>query len=302
MSVGGGAAFSRAGADSLRGAFNRLVARFAGAGIDSATLDARLLICHAAGLSHEQFIAEPGHVLSADAARRLDEMAQRRLAGWPLARITGMKEFWGRQFALAPETLVPRPDSELLVETGLAELAGGVGAGKARLGDLGTGSGCLLVSLLADFGGARGIGFDLSQGALACAAANAARHRVAGRALFVRADWLAAAAPESLDLIVANPPYIPSGEIAGLAREVCNHDPRAALDGGLDGLADYRRISAQAREKLAPGGALLTEVGIGQADAVAALFAAHGLTVAPACDILCDMAGVARVVRARRKS
>lgn len=301
MSVGTGAPRGMSGAKNVRGAFNELAARFSAAGIDSAMLDARLLVCHAADLSHEQFIAEPGHVLNADAVRRVDDLAQRRLAGWPLARLTGTKEFWGRDFVLSPETLVPRPDSELLVEAGLAALAAGAGAGKGRLADLGTGSGCLLVSLLADCGQGRGIGVDMSLGALACAAANAARHGVAGRALFVRADWLAAAAPESFDLIVANPPYIASGEIAGLAREVCEHDPCAALDGGADGLSAYRRISAQASEKMVPGGVLLAEVGIGQAEAVAALFAAHGLAVSPPCDILCDMAGVARVVRARRK-
>lgn len=287
--------------ETLRAAFNRVAARLAAAGIDSAMLDARLLVCHAGGVTHEQFIAEPGRELSVEEDHRLDDLAARRLAGWPLARLTGTKEFWGRDFALSPETLVPRPDSELLVETGLAHLADRVGTGKMRIADLGTGSGCLLVSLLAECPQARGIGFDLSQAALATAAENAARLGVAERALFVRADWLAAAAPGAFDLVVANPPYIPSAEIAGLAREVAEHDPRAALDGGVDGLAAYRRIAAQACRRLGPGGVLLAEVGAGQAGAVASLFSAHGLAVEPACDILCDMAGMGRVVRAARR-
>lgn len=295
-----GVAAGRPEGETLRSAFNRIAAQFSASGIDSAMLDARLLVCHATGLSHEHFIAEPGRPLGTEETRSLADLAARRLAGWPVARLTGFKEFWGRDFALSPETLVPRPDSELLVETGLAHLAQGAGAGTKRIADLGTGSGCLLVSLLADCPEARGVGFDMSPGALFAAAANADRFGVADRALFVRADWLEAAAPASFDLVVANPPYIASSQIDLLAREVAEHDPRGALDGGPDGLAAYRRIAAQARDHLSPGGVLLAEVGESQAAAVAGLFSAHGLAVERRCDILCDIAGIERVVRAVR--
>ena len=286
------------GTQTVRAAFNRLGRRFTAAGLENAALDARLLVCHAAGLSHEQFIAGPDRELAHENLRCLEDLAERRLAGRPLARLIGHREFWGRDFALCDDALVPRPDSELLVEQGLALLTGGVGAGAGRIADLGTGSGCLLVSLLADFAPGLGVGFDLSQDALATDRANARVHGVGGRALFARADWLAAAG--LFDLIVANPPYIASDEIAGLAREVADHDPRLALDGGDDGLEAFRRIAAQARNHLVPGGALLAEVGSGQAAAVAALLAAQGLSADPAEDIFRDLAGVERVVRARK--
>lgn len=287
--------------DTLRGAYDRLAAALAGAGIGSPGLDARLIVQWVSGVSHERFIAAPATALSSAASQRLEAALARRLAGEPVARIVGGREFWGREFVLSAETLVPRPESELLVEAGLAFL-GQRDAGAPLIADLGTGSGCLIVSLLAECGAARGIGIDLAAGALQTAAHNAARHGVAGRALFARGDWLAPLAPASLDLIVANPPYIPSGDIAALAPEVSRFDSPLALDGGDDGLAAIRRIAAGAAAALKEGGLLAVEVGAGQAPAVAGLLVENGLGEGAARRVLSDLAGHGRVVLAVKKT
>lgn len=283
--------------ESLRAACNRLAARLAAAGVATAGLDARLLVQLAAGITHEEFVAAPGRALVPAAAVLLDRLLVRRLAGEPVARLAGAREFWGLEFILSEQTLVPRPESELLVETGLAHLRG---RPAPAIADLGTGSGCLLVSLLAERPDARGIGIDLAPGALATAAGNARRHGVGERAQFVRGDWLAPLAPASLDLIVANPPYIPSREIGTLAAEVARFDPPLALDGGADGLDAVRRIAAAAAAALGAGGMLAIEIGEGQAAAAAALVAAGGLALDRRRDVLRDLAGIERVVRAYR--
>jgi release factor glutamine methyltransferase len=285
--------------ETVRSAFGRAARALAGAGIDTAGLDARLLVSHATGLSHERFIAAPARPLDAAETELLDELVERRLSGEPVARILGFKEFWGREFALGAETLVPRPDSELLVEAGLACLRDRRPEAHPRIADLGTGSGCLLVSLLADYPGAVGLGIDISLAALRVAAANAARHGVAESACFAQADWLDALAP-GFDLIVANPPYVPAAAIAALPREVERFDPRGALDGGPDGLSAIRAIAAAAPAGLAPGGVLLVEVGAGQARAAADLIVDAGLLVNPEGDLMRDLASIERVVRARR--
>ena len=284
---------------TLRSAFNRAARTLAAAGIGTAGLDARLLLSHVLGLSHEDFIAAPARLLDAADEARFDALMARRLAGEPIARIFGVKEFWGRDFVLGAETLVPRPESELLVEAGLDALRDGTPGESVRVADVGTGSGCLLISILADHQSAHGLGVDISLSALRIAAANAARHGVADRARFVRANWLEALAPK-FDLIVANPPYVPSAAIAALPREVARFDPAAALDGGWDGLAAIRAIATAAPARLNSGGVLLVEVGAGQAHAAAGLFADHGLTVDQGCDVMCDLSGIARVVRGRR--
>ncbi|KMO27620.1 SAM-dependent methyltransferase, partial [Methylobacterium tarhaniae] len=172
-------------------------------------------------------------------------------AGEPVARIIGAWEFWGLPFGLSSDTLVPRPDTETLVEAAL-----GLGLGPDaphRLADLGTGSGCILVALLTEWPQAVGLGIDRSPGACVTARANAARNGVADRAAFAVGDW-ASALSGPFDVVVANPPYIASEVIAGLSGEVRDHDPRLALDGGADGLDAYRTILAQVPRLLAPGG------------------------------------------------
>jgi release factor glutamine methyltransferase len=248
------------------------------AGIETPELDARLLLCHAAGLSHETYIARAREALPADAAPRLKDAIARRLAREPVARILGWREFYGRSFILGKDTLDPRPDTETLVEAALDIVRErGWQERPLRLLDLGTGTGCILVTLLAELPFAAGLGTDLSLGALAIAAANAEAHEVGARASFAAADWLDAVSGK-FDLILSNPPYVEAGEIAGLATEVAAHDPRLALDGGPDGLEAYRRIAMRARDALTKDGRLLVEIGPGQEDDVGAIFARAGLT------------------------
>jgi release factor glutamine methyltransferase len=228
---------------------------------------------------------------------RLDAALQRRLKHEPVARIVGMREFYGRSFSVDPHVLDPRPDTETLVEAALAAIAArGLRNERLSLLDLGTGSGCILITLLAELPRAHGIGVDKSPAALANAAANARRLGVAERARFMAGDWLDALDGE-FDLILSNPPYLASDAIAGLAAEVAGYDPHLALDGGPDGLDAYRAIAARARAALAEQGRLLLEIGASQADAVAGILRAAGLEPE---GLAHDLAGRPRVVVARR--
>lgn len=269
-------------------------------GIETPELDARLLLCHAASLSHEAFIARAREDLRPDAAALLEGAIARRLKREPVARITGCREFYGRSFLLGPEALDPRRDTETLIDAAL-DIIGKKGWREEplKLLDLGTGSGSILVTLLAELPRATGIGTDLSPRALAVAAANASAHGLASRAVFIAADWLDAIAGK-FDLILSNPPYLAASEIAGLAADVAAYDPRLALDGGPDGLDSYRRIAARAREVLAGDGRLLVEIGPAQAEAVAAIFAGAGLRPDEDGSPRLDLAGRSRVVVARR--
>jgi len=266
------------------------------AGLETPELDARLLLCHAAGLSHEAFIAGARETLLPDIAARLDGAIARRLNCEPVARITGVREFYGRDFALGPDALDPRPDTETLIEAALDLIAkNGRQANPLKLLDLGTGTGCILVTLLAELPFACGVGIDLSPDALTRAAANAGRHGVSSRADFVAADWLDATAGK-FDLVLSNPPYIAACEIASLTDEVAAYDPRLALDGGADGLEAYRRIAARACHVLAEDGKLLIEIGPAQGEAVAEIFAAAGLKCDDTGGVRRDLAGRPRVL------
>jgi release factor glutamine methyltransferase len=274
-----------------------VAARFRAGGIDSADLDARLLVGHALGLDHAGLMREGERPLGRADIAGIEALAARRLAGEPVARITGVKEFWGLPFQVTPAVLVPRPDTETVVETALARLdRDGARSRRLRIADLGTGSGAILVALLHELPDAFGIGTDCDPAALATARANAGRLGIAARTAFVACDFGAALAG-GLDLVVANPPYIATDEIAALAPEVRDFDPRGALDGGPDGLAAYRAIAADAGRLLAPRAHLVMEVGAGQADAVSALVAA---AVLGAVAVAPDLAGIGRVVSARR--
>ncbi|MGP9818672.1 peptide chain release factor N(5)-glutamine methyltransferase [Salinarimonas sp. NSM] len=268
---------------AVRGAFAR-------AGLDEPALDARILVAEAAGVRPGALLADLERPLGADATARLADFAARRLAREPVWRILGEAEFWGLRFRLAPQTLVPRPDTETLVETALALAPGPA----PRILDLGTGSGCILVALLAERRDAFGIGLDRSEEACRTARENACANGVGDRAAFVVGDWARGLAQRpGFDLVVSNPPYIPAADIPGLAREVRAHDPLRALDGGADGLDAYRAILARGRDMLAPGGVLAVEVGIGQAEPVARLGETHGLVF---LRLARDLAGIARVV------
>jgi release factor glutamine methyltransferase len=284
-----------AAATTVAAARCALASDFRAAGIDSAELDARLLVAHALRLEHAALATAGTRILDRDEAAAIAALAQRRLAREPIARIRGSKEFWSLELRVDAATLVPRPETETVVEAALAALAAdAVRTRCLRIADLGTGCGALLLALLTELPNAFGVGTDTSLAALAVARDNARRLRLT-RAAFVACD-MCAALGTPFDLIVSNPPYIPSAEIATLAPEVRDFDPRSALDGGCDGLDCYRRIAAAAPRLLAPGGAVVVEIGIGQTKGVAALFSAAGL--APALPHT-DLSGVPRALVAK---
>jgi release factor glutamine methyltransferase len=267
---------------------------FRTAGLDSPELDARLLVGHALGLDHTALSVAAGHELNAEEARTLAMLAARRLEREPIARIRGSKEFWGLSLRVTPATLVPRPETETVVEAALAAIdAGGSRTRPLCIADLGAGSGALLLALLSELPHAYGIGADISFAALAVARDNALRLGLLARAAMVACDF-SAALDGSFDLVVANPPYIATGDIAALAPEV-RHDPPRALDGGVDGLACYRTIAADARRLLKPTGYLVLELGAGQSEAVAELLHAAGLAPLPA---RIDLNGIPRALAA----
>src|SRR5665647_733476 len=271
--------------------------RFRGGSIDSAELDARMLVGAALGLDLTGMVAAAGRPLTSEESARLEDYARRRLGGEPVARILGHKEFWGLPLKLSAATLVPRPDTETVVELSLDMLRAVPPDRPPRIADIGTGTGAILLALLSELPDAYGVGTDISEAALRTARGNAADLHLAGRTGFVACDY-AAALSDGFDLIVSNPPYIRSAEIAGLATEVRDHDPRAALDGGRDGLDAYRALIPQAAGLLAPRGALVVEAGLGQSADIQGLMTAAGLT--PERPAKADLAGVLRAVVGRK--
>jgi release factor glutamine methyltransferase len=279
---------------TVEAARRALAARFKSDANDSAELDARLLIGHALGLDLTGLITAAQRQLTPDESARLEAFARRRLAGEPVARIIGEREFWGLPLQLSPATLVPRPDTETVVELALELLrAGGDLTRPLRIADLGTGSGAILVALLSELPTAQGFGTDISEDALQTAGTNAARAGLSDRTTFIACDY-ASGLTGPFDLIVSNPPYIRSTDIGGLAVEVRNHDPLAALDGGADGLDAYRALIPQAARLLAVGAPLIVEAGQGQSGPIQALMVAAGLT--PAMAPKADLAGIPRAV------
>jgi release factor glutamine methyltransferase len=272
-----------------------VAARFRDAGLDSPELDARILVGHALGMDHTALVAAAAQPLGANAAADIARLAARRLAGEPVARIVGTKEFWGLSFIVTPAVLVPRPETETVVELALTLVdQQGERTRALRIADLGTGSGALLLALLTELPNAGGIGTDIDAQALAVAQRNAARLGLAARVAFLRGDY-ASALQGPFDLIVSNPPYVASRDIEGLAPEVRDHDPPHALDGGADGLAAYRVIAADAPRLLGRGGRLVVEIGAGQQRDVEALFTKEGLAMT-ACRH--DLSGIVRALAA----
>ena len=257
-----------------------LAAKFHAGGLDTPDLDSRILIGHALGLDHAALAAAAARKLGANEENAIAALASRRLTGEPVARILGYKEFWSLPLRVDAATLVPRPETETVVEAALSAIdAGGPRSRELRIADLGTGSGALILALLSELPNAFGVGTDTSFKALVTARDNA-RSLALIRARFIACD-MAAALRGPFDAIVSNPPYIASGDIATLAPDVRDFDPHLALDGGTDGLDFYRAIAAAAPTLLAPGGALVVELGVGQAEPVAHLFAAAGLAPSP---------------------
>ena len=267
---------------------------FRHAGIDSPELDARLLAGHALGLDHTRLTVESERRLSDHEADALAALVARRLDREPVARILGVREFWGLPLRLNEATLVPRPETETVVEAALAAVDRDGPRDRAlRIADLGTGSGALLIALLRELPQASGIGTDISPRALNAACDNAGRLGLAARAEFAIGDF-GAALSGAFDLMVSNPPYIASTDIDTLPPEV-RADPRLALDGGADGLDCYRTIAGQVPRLLKPGGHLVVELGMGQEPDVAAMFRMAGLVPSPA---RLDLGGIPRALHA----
>jgi release factor glutamine methyltransferase len=265
---------------------------FRSAEIEAPSREARLVLCAAADLTRAELIVGPQAPLGA-AARKVSEFGARRAAGEPLARIAGRREFWSRALKITPDVLDPRPESEAIVERALALFDARRGE-PLRLLDLGVGSGALLCALLSEFPNARGLGVDISARAVGVARENFAACGVAERAEARVGDWLNEI-DEIFDLIVSNPPYVASADIAGLMREVRDHDPHLALDGGADGLDAYRAILPASRPRLRSGGWLIVEHGIGQSPGVLAIASARAYRE---CVAYCDLSGEARIVAA----
>ncbi len=270
-------------------AMRMLGVRLRAAGLATPELDARLLVQGVTGASDIDMLREPGTRMSDEEEARLASFERRRLAGEPVSRILGMREFWGLAFAVTPATLDPRPDSETLVETALTLLRD---AAAPRILDLGTGTGCLLLSLLHERSDAHGTGIDISDEALAVAASNAARLGLSPRASFRCGNWTGGIEGR-FDLVISNPPYIRRTDIETLDREVREHDPRLALDGGEDGLDAYRALGTAIPDVLTQTGHAVIELGEGQGEAVRAIFESAGMAV---LRIVPDLFGVPRAL------
>ena len=279
---------------TLSEAVRRAADMLRAAGLDEPLSEARWLVAAAAGLQAVDLLVRGACALDAETAARVADFSRRRAAREPLSRIIGHRAFYGRDFALSPGTLDPRPDTEVLIDLALELLDAQGGRQRPLLIlDVGTGSGAILVTLLAELPHAAGIGIDISDDALVTAAGNAAQHGISERTYFLRHDVTHGVLPpdefaagRQFDLIVSNPPYIPTEDVTRLEPEVRLHDPHAALDGGLDGL-DFYRVLASALPLLGGGGWLVVEVGAGQAEEVARLLldTAPGATLRHALDL-----------------
>lgn len=273
--------------DVMRDAALRLQA----AGVEGAWRDTRLLLAHALGIEPVDVIMREMEDVEPVGLTAFEAAVKRREAGEPVSRIRGWREFYGRRFRVTPDVLDPRPETELLVDVAIARLPR-----DGRVLDLGVGSGCILLSVLAERSDASGVGVDISAAALEVARGNASALDVAVRAEMIEGGW-DVALPGRFDLVLSNPPYIPAVEMAGLAREVVNHDPHLALTPGGDGLDPYRTILARVPDLLAPGGWIGFEFGLGQAPAVSDLMEGAGLE---AVEVMRDLAGIERAAFGRR--
>ena len=268
---------------------------FRNAAIAEADVDARVLVGHALRLDRARLIAQSDRILEAREIDAISALCARRLKREPVSRILGQREFWSLPLRVTPDVLVPRPETETIVEAALDFVVrGGLRMEKLRILDIGTGSGALLLALLRELPHATGVGTDISASALDVARSNAAQCGLVPRSTFVICDFVSSL-QGPFDLVVSNPPYICHGDIASLQPEVRDYDPSIALDGGDDGLAAYRKIAADIKRLLAQGGRLYVELGVGQEAAVRQVFTKAGLIVGAARN---DLAGIPRVLGA----
>jgi release factor glutamine methyltransferase len=269
-------------------------AQLASVGIADARREARLILALALEVDPAMVLGYPERELDAGQRARLDRLIARRLKHEPFSRLKGIREFWSLDFALSPETLDPRPDSETVIEAALAHLPDR--RAPLRLVDFGTGTGCLLLALLSELPNATGLGIDILPGAVEIARRNAASLGLSARAQFRLGDWDRGIVGEA-DVILANPPYIPSQEVPSLAPEVADFEPLIALDGGPDGLVAYRALAPAVQRLLTQGGLACLELGAGQAVSVAGILSESGLTIN---EIRRDLSGVERCLVATR--
>jgi len=281
-------------------ALRQLAARLKTAGMDEAQTKAEWLLAHVLGGGRLDVYTHPERSLTPDQAARLRQLGRRLAAGEPLQYVLHTAEFFGRSFQTDGRALIPRPETELLFTAALDApcLTGERRRSAPRVADVGTGTGCLAISLALERPEARIWAVDVSADALALARENAQRHGVTARIEFVQGGLLDPIAPASLDLVVSNPPYVPTAEWRELPRDIRDHEPRAALDGGADGLAVLAPLIVQAADKLAPGGWLVLEIGEDQGRRVRDLMKRAGFV---SMKVRQDLAGWDRVVVGRKK-
>ena len=269
------------------------------AGIETAALEARVLLCHVCKITEVDVIACPDRLVEGRIAAEFFDLVARRSQRIPLAHLLGSREFWGLEFHVNAHTLIPRPETEFAVEIAV-NCARRIfeQTGQPRILDMGCGTGCLLISILHEVKGASGIGIDIDREAVELAQKNAEKLDVDARAQFRCMDW-GDGLTETFDIIVSNPPYIPSGDLDGLMPEVAEHEPVRALDGGRDGLDEYRKILPRAHRLLNRQGVLILEIGHGQAEDVLGLVAENGFhPLDPAQPVKHDLAGCERIITA----
>ena len=267
---------------------------FKSVNIDTAYLDARLLLCAATGLSELALITQPERKLSLYEAKSLSEMVLRRMASEPVSQILGYKEFWSLKFEVTSDVLTPRPDSETVIEAIMKHIK--KPTDPLRVLDLGTGSGCLLLALLSECPNAEGVGVDIEKSAALLAQRNAERLSLNHRSAFVVSDW-GESVDSKFDIIISNPPYISTSQVKHLSPEVALYEPRCALDGGLDGLDSYRTLFPFTKSALVSGGLAFFEISYDQQAVIKTLAKAYGLGF---LGFQSDIAGIARVAILRQ--
>ena len=283
---------------TLGKAVNAVAEEFKSIGIDSARLDARLIVTRALGLEPQSALLYPEQEITTESSRIILEMVERRMRREPMAQIFGHREFWSLDFLITADSLIPRPDTETLVEAVLSSIGEDGKDNSLNILDLGTGSGCILLSLLSELPNTNGIGIDISEAAVSVAEANAAHLGLSDQSRFQIGNW-GQGLDDTFDIIVSNPPYIPAADIEGLAPEVALYEPRGALDGGEDGLDAYRSITMDLKRLLKPDGSAFFEIGVGQADDVVLILSENGFS---GIETLPDLAGIDRVIALKSKN
>jgi release factor glutamine methyltransferase len=283
----------------VRSALQDGMARLQGALVSSAALAAELLLIHALGCDRTFLYSHPEHQLVDDVKALYFALIARRASGEPLQYLTGRQEFWGLDFEVTPAVLIPRPETEHLIEVVLDRIGPARRTGALQIADVGTGSGCIAVALAKELPAARIVATDISAEALAVAERNAWRHSVRDRIRFVQSDLLGAIEPSTrFDVIASNPPYVALGDAPTLPHEVRDHEPHAALFGGPSGVEIYGRLIEQAPRSLLAGGALVLELGYDSADRVRAMIDGSGAWSRVV--ITNDLAGIRRVLAAEQ--